>query len=212
MWSGLTWPPISSRQRPTRLTWEPIGVTASCWEQIGTQRRKGYQVPGLWAGAPTGSRRSELCGIRAADCLKLTHPCPPFLARDLWALLTHPDVPLATMHWATAVKAACQEPPHQGHQEHSLPRRPTTCRRLALLPRRAALAVAHAGGMPGGYGGSSDGGYGGGRGGFGGGGFGGGSAAVCLAVTAAGTAGGGDTCASPGGFGGGGYGGSSDGG
>ncbi len=115
-------------------------------------------TPGLYAGVPPEvidpSYYSE----------QLTHPAPPYLQRDLWDLLTHPDVPLASVTLGmgegalTAAGAGTGKP---GDDDA-----PT-------------LPMAGPAGMAGGFGGatgSGDGGYGAGggmRGGFGGG-FGGG--------------------------------------
>jgi hypothetical protein len=57
---------------------------------------------GLYAGIPTEvSDPTYLSEV-------LTHPAPPYLARDLWDLLTHPDVPLAAVNpaYAEAVPGA----------------------------------------------------------------------------------------------------------
>jgi hypothetical protein len=55
-----------------------------------------------WAGFPT--EVADPSYLQPGD---LTHPAPPFLARDLWPLLVHPDVPLLSMNqYGTGVPGA----------------------------------------------------------------------------------------------------------
>jgi hypothetical protein len=56
-------------------------------EQVGDET-----TPGKWAGIPM-----EVVDPAYLDPEVLTHPAPPYLARDLWDLLTHPEVPLASV-------------------------------------------------------------------------------------------------------------------
>jgi hypothetical protein len=84
---------------------------------------------------------------------RLTHPAPPFLQRDLWPLITHPDVPLATSTMygeggAGAVGPDGEEAGAGGDPSGDL-----------FMPPSAAGGGY--GGMPGAMGGSPDGGYGG---------------------------------------------------
>jgi hypothetical protein len=113
-------------------------------EQVGVDER----TPGLFAGAP-----AEVVDPNYLDP-ELTHYAPPFLQRDLWDLLTHPDVPLMTMALygesgpAGATAAAAAGTPAGDDN---------------TLSSRRMTGPGMGGNMPGG--GSTDGGYGGGRGG-----------------------------------------------
>jgi hypothetical protein len=69
---------------PTPL-WKSIPVLATLDEQIGTA-----ESLGTWAGV-----LSEVVDPNYLDP-KLTHPAPPVMQRDVWGILTHADVPLAT--------------------------------------------------------------------------------------------------------------------
>ena len=67
----------------TAVLLDPLrGIVA---KQIGKQ-----ETPGEWAGIVP-----EVVDLNYTDP-KLTHPAPPYMQRDLWPLLTHPDIPLAT--------------------------------------------------------------------------------------------------------------------
>jgi hypothetical protein len=71
-----------------------LRLTLAMQEQLYGDEQK--QIPPLFAGVPP-----EVVDPNYLDPVvaggRLTHPVPPFLVRDLWRLLTHPDVPLATM-------------------------------------------------------------------------------------------------------------------
>ena len=70
---------------PATLPWVQLKVKATLEEQIGSATR-----PPTWAGALT-----EIVDPNYLDT-ELTHPAPPFMQREVWNLLTHADVPLAT--------------------------------------------------------------------------------------------------------------------
>jgi hypothetical protein len=76
---------------PDTLDWKAIPVKTTLAEQIGTSVPT--PRPGEWAGV-----LQEVCDPAYLDPAirggVLTHPAPPFLQRDTWKLLTHPDVPL----------------------------------------------------------------------------------------------------------------------
>ena len=119
-------------------------------------------VPPEWAGyAP------EVVDPRYLDYVpqggRLTHPAPPFLQRDLWPLITHPDIPLATSTMYGPDGASPVGP--DGGEAGAAGGDPSGD--LFMPPSAAGSGY---GGMPGGMGGSPDGGMGGGfRGGMGGG-------------------------------------------
>jgi hypothetical protein len=74
------------------VKWDRLSLNAAHKQQLGDAANLGD-----WAGAPT-----EVLDPAFLDQVmqggKLTYPAPPFLQRDLWDLLTHPDVPLATQN------------------------------------------------------------------------------------------------------------------
>jgi hypothetical protein len=76
---------------PDTLDWKAIPVKSTLAEQIGSAVPT--PRPGEWAGT-----LQEVSDPAYLDSpLRggvLTHPAPPFLQRDTWKLLTHPDVPL----------------------------------------------------------------------------------------------------------------------
>ncbi len=115
-----------------------------------------------WAGfAP------EVVDPSYLDYPRLTHPAPPFLQRDLWPLITHPDVPLATstMYGPGGEAVLDPESGEAGSADSS------GDLFFGPAPSGGGYGTPGAGGM----GGAPDGGYGGGfRGGMGG--FGGGEA------------------------------------
>ena len=76
---------------PAMATWTRLGVNAALLEQMGGIDSKGQEVYPTWAGT-----LSEIIDPAYWD-EKLTHPAPPFMQRDSWDLLTHPDVPLAPL-------------------------------------------------------------------------------------------------------------------
>lgn len=80
--ADVTADPVGAIDWSTAMTIDPRGIVL---RQIGRQ-----EMPGEWAGLVT-----DVVDPNYVDP-KLTHPAPPFLQRDLWPLLTHPDVPLAT--------------------------------------------------------------------------------------------------------------------
>jgi hypothetical protein len=73
---------------PASLEWTKISPKALSYEQLGNPLTGQY---GTWAGVLT-----DVADPTYLDP-KLTHPAPPFMQRDIWSLLVHPDVPLATM-------------------------------------------------------------------------------------------------------------------
>jgi hypothetical protein len=78
-----------------------LDVNATLMQQVFGNPYTRPPRPPLWAGAPT-----EVVDPNYLDSVlnggKLTHPAPPFLMRDLWPLLTHPDIPLATQDYGYA--------------------------------------------------------------------------------------------------------------
>lgn len=72
----------------TTAKWEPLGVKASLYETS------------KWGGWPTEVVEPNYLDTAYFDPNTmttvgvLTHPAPPFMQRDLWEVLTHPDVPL----------------------------------------------------------------------------------------------------------------------
>jgi|GEM_PF-1251691 hypothetical protein len=82
-------PPNQLAADPETLRWDSISVKGTLNEQLGTMTPK--PTPGQWAGVP-----SEVVDPMYRDPT-LTCPAPPFMQRDLWPLLTHPDVPLAPL-------------------------------------------------------------------------------------------------------------------
>lgn len=74
---------------PAGLTWTKIPVKATLAEQIGRQVGN-TMVPGNWSGVLT-----DIVDPAYLD-RELTHPAPPFMQRDIWRLLTHAEVPLAS--------------------------------------------------------------------------------------------------------------------
>jgi hypothetical protein len=70
--------------------WEPLPRAPKILEEQAYGNEKEKKVP-LFAGAPT-----EVSDPNYLEPETLTHYAPPFLQRDLWDLLTHPDVPLYT--------------------------------------------------------------------------------------------------------------------
>jgi hypothetical protein len=70
---------------PATLEWTQLKVRATLEEQIGSPT-----APPAWAGMLT-----DIVDPNYLDPV-LTHPAPPFMQRDVWSLLTHADVPLAT--------------------------------------------------------------------------------------------------------------------
>src|SRR6185369_13503893 len=76
-----------------KLTWQPLPSPPKALAELFGDERTG--TPGLYAGVPVEvSDPTYLSEV-------LTHPAPPYLQRDLWALLTHPDVPLAAVTHAS---------------------------------------------------------------------------------------------------------------
>jgi len=86
-----------------KLDWKSIGVQRALREAMGSQGSLGDPntkpptpavppTPPVWAGYPT-----DVADPNYLDPGVLTHPAPPFMARDLWPLLVHPDVPLLSM-------------------------------------------------------------------------------------------------------------------
>ncbi len=74
---------------PSTLDWKRINVRATKIEQLGDPTPPGRW--GQWAGVlPEVSDPTYLDPY-------LTHPAPPFMQRNVWPLLTHPDVPLAPL-------------------------------------------------------------------------------------------------------------------
>ncbi|MEX2176167.1 MAG: hypothetical protein WD872_17530 [Pirellulaceae bacterium] len=78
------------------LDWEKdaigINVTAALVEAVGSPATATTPARfGTWAG-----RLNEVIDPQYFD-MKLTHPAPPFMQREVWDLLTHPDVPLASI-------------------------------------------------------------------------------------------------------------------
>lgn len=78
--------------------WQPLTRPDVVLKEIwGDPERN---ITGLYAGIPTEvidpSYYSE----------QLTHPAPPYLQRDLWDLLTHPDVPLASVTLGAEIPGA----------------------------------------------------------------------------------------------------------
>jgi hypothetical protein len=71
-----------------KLPWENLARPSVVLAELFGDER----TPGLYAGIPT--EVSDPTYLSEA----LTHPAPPYLSRDLWDLLTHPDVPLATVN------------------------------------------------------------------------------------------------------------------
>jgi hypothetical protein len=77
---------------PATFKWQSLAPPARALaEYYGDER-----TPGLYAGIPM-----EVCDPSYLSEV-LTHPAPPYLQRDLWDLLTHPDVPLASVNLAYA--------------------------------------------------------------------------------------------------------------
>ena len=76
---------------PAKITWAKISVDAALLEQMGGFTPKGEEVYQTWAGTLT-----EIVDQTYLD-QNLTHPAPPFMQRDSWDLLKHPDVPLAPL-------------------------------------------------------------------------------------------------------------------
>ncbi len=74
---------------PAGLAWTKINVLATSYEQLGRQVGNTV-VPGNWSGV-----LNEIVDPTYLDA-KLTHPAPPFMQRDVWRLLTHAEVPLAS--------------------------------------------------------------------------------------------------------------------
>ena len=134
-----------------KLPWQNLGSpeTKVLAELLGTETPAGI-TPGLYAGVPP-----EVVDPNYLSEV-LTLPAPPYLQRDLWDLLTHPDVPLytgANYTDTTLTGGAAAATPAGDDDVPSVP-----------MMRTGAAG----GGMPGGPGGG-DGGYGPGRGGIGGG-------------------------------------------
>lgn len=72
---------------PSAYEWKRLpSPRAVLREQIGDET-----TLGKWAGFPP-----EVVDPAYLEPETLTHPAPPYLMRDLWDLLTHPEVPLAS--------------------------------------------------------------------------------------------------------------------
>ncbi len=81
---------------PATFKWQTLPPPArTLAEYYGDEK-----TPGLYAGIPM--EVSDLSYLSEV----LTHPAPPYLQRDLWDLLTHPDVPLASVTLAYGDGAA----------------------------------------------------------------------------------------------------------
>jgi hypothetical protein len=136
---------------PAAEAWQSINVHGAKMEQVGDPMRPDI-IP-QWAGAPM-----EVVDPNYLDPV-LTHPAPPFLHRELWNLITHPEVPL--------------NPGNLGYEGMGIvpqatagtAKTPTEDLPTATMP--AAGGMGGYGGTAGGYGGMA-GGYGGMAGGYGG--------------------------------------------
>ena len=73
---------------PAEEDWKKIIPNALKIEQLGNPQTGEY---GAWAGTLT-----EVVDPTYLD-QALTHPAPPLMQRDVWSLLVHPDVPLASL-------------------------------------------------------------------------------------------------------------------
>jgi hypothetical protein len=73
---------------PAPEDWKKISPKALKIEQLGNPQTGQY---GTWAGV-----LSEVVDPTYLD-QALTHPAPPLMQRDVWSLLVHPDVPLASL-------------------------------------------------------------------------------------------------------------------
>jgi hypothetical protein len=131
-----------------KLPWQSLGAPESkiIAELLGSEPAPGRYEPGLYAGVPVEvvdpTYLSEV----------LTLPAPPYLQRDLWDLLTHPDVPLYTgANYGDTALAAAGTPAAAAGGDDDVPTAP----------------VMRPGGMGGPLGSSDSGGYGGPRGGMG---------------------------------------------
>jgi hypothetical protein len=72
---------------PSTFEWKRLpSPRAVLREQLGDET-----TLGKWAGQPP-----EVVDPAYLEPETLTHPAPPYLMRDLWDLLTHPEVPLAS--------------------------------------------------------------------------------------------------------------------
>ncbi|MCI0360768.1 MAG: hypothetical protein L0211_20005 [Planctomycetaceae bacterium] len=131
---------------PDSLDWKSVSVKGTLAEQLGSPMQLGQ-----WAGVP-----SEVVDPMYLD-QDLTYPAPPFMQRDLWPLLTHPDVPLAPLASA-------------GYEDLMRPKAPAPGGAKAPVEDVPTVPGGIVPGASGGYGDSADGGYGGygGSGGYGG--------------------------------------------
>jgi len=128
---------------PALLQWARINVKAAKIEQLGDPTPPGRW--GQWAGVLT-----EVSDPAYLDA-NLTYPAPPFMQRDIWPLVTHPDVPLMPLASAMGTYEGTMRPPVSGGAGAAADK---PVEDVPTIP--GAMP-----GMSGAYGGSSDGGYGG---------------------------------------------------
>lgn len=186
------------------LEWKSLGVRRALVEALGQPGNEMAHPPvppvfPTWAGFPT-----EVADPNYLAPGDLTHPAPPFLYRELWPLLVHPDVPLFSPQTQYGM-AATGEAGAAGAVAAQNEDTPPVANMMA--PGMGGMGGGMpGGGMPGGgmMGSSDGGGYGGGMPGMGGmGGYGGGAGMYGGAGGMGGAGGYGGGTAGMGGYGGG---------
>jgi hypothetical protein len=130
--------------------WKPLDSPKKVLTDVlGDQQNPNAPTVGLYAGVPLDVVDPTYLDYEGG----LTHPAPPYLQRDIWDLLTHPEVPLATFNLygdSTAPGAGATPATAPGAEDApSLP--------ANFMPGRASAGgedggYGMAGGMRGGYG------------------------------------------------------------
>jgi hypothetical protein len=125
---------------------DPATLPAERWQDISTLKALDEAVE--WAGTPQEIVDPIYLVPVAANAARnarigLTHPLPPFIHRDLWDVLTHPDVPLATATVAPVQQPSRRRPERSTEEGDEVPGVPGA-------GSRAAGGMMPGGMMPGG--------------------------------------------------------------
>ncbi|HEY2412162.1 MAG TPA: hypothetical protein VGI40_07965 [Pirellulaceae bacterium] len=106
-----------------KLPWENLPAPARVFLELAGDQNTG--AIGLYAGFPTEVVDPSYLGANYLSPESLAHPAPPYLSRNLWDLLTHPDVPLAAVNPAYAEGVASATKPAGTPSDDDAPSSPT---------------------------------------------------------------------------------------